>query len=205
MTSEGRPRPGERARDAARWVAWSARVLGRGFGSLIGLFAGGGLRAHIRPWMEFDRAEEVPYELIASQGMRAVLFDLENTLVPPGGPFTPEGREILRKVRDAGLGVGVVTNASAGWVPRALRAEGVPFVAPAGKPGKDAFVSACRTLGVRPDEAVYVGDQMITDVLGAQRAGLRAILVRPRYTKEFWSSRFQRAVARGVLRLTRNG
>lgn len=204
MAASDRPRPGERVRDGVRWVAWSVRVLGRGIGGLAGLVGGGRLRAHMRPWMEFDRAEGIPYGLIASQGVRAVLFDLENTLVPPGGPFTTEAREVVRRVRDAGMLVGVVSNASAAWVPRVLTAEGIPFEAPAGKPGRDAFVGACRALGVRPDEAVYVGDQMITDVLGAQRAGLRAVLVRPRYTKEFWSSRFQRAVARGVLRLTRS-
>lgn len=157
----------------------------------------------MRPWMEFQRAEDVPYELIASEGVRAVLFDLENTLVPPGGPVTGEAREVVRTVREAGLAVGVVSNASAGWVPRALGAEEILFVAPAGKPGPDGFLEGCRLLGVRPEEAVYVGDQMITDVLGAQRAGLRAILIQPRYAKEALSSRFQRVVARGLLRLNR--
>lgn len=205
MDRDEKPSLAHRALDGTRWVTSSARVLGRGFGGLLALARGGRLRVLMRPWMEFERAEDVPYELIASEGMRAVLFDLENTLVPPGGPVTDEAREVVRTVREAGLAVGVVTNASAGWVPRALGAEGVAFVAPAGKPGPDGFLEGCRLLDVSPDEAVYVGDQMITDVLGAQRAGLRAILVRPRYTKEFWSSRFQRVVARAVLKLTREG
>jgi hypothetical protein len=59
-------------------------------------------------------------------------------------------------------------------------------------------------VGVNPERSVYVGDQVITDVLGSQRAGMRAVLVHPKYTKEFLSSRFQRVVARAVLRLTRN-
>lgn len=205
MDREERPSLAERARDGGRWVASSARVLRQGLGGLVGLVGGGRLRVLMRPWMEFERVEDVPYDLIAAEGARAVLFDLENTLVPPGGPLTADARALVRRVRDAGLAVGVVTNASAGWVPRALGAEGIPFVAPAGKPGEDAFLAGCRLVEVPPADTVYVGDQMITDVLGAQRAGLRAILVRPRYTKEFWSSRFQRAVARVVLKLTREG
>jgi predicted HAD superfamily phosphohydrolase YqeG len=51
---------------------------------------------------------------------------------------------------------------------------------------------------------VFVGDQMITDVLGSQRAGLRAILVPPRYDHEGRSARFQRSVARALLRVTRS-
>jgi predicted HAD superfamily phosphohydrolase YqeG len=58
-------------------------------------------------------------------------------------------------------------------------------------------------VGVEPRDAVYVGDQVITDVLGSQRAGLRAVLVQPKYTKEFKSAKFQRAVARLVIRLAR--
>jgi predicted HAD superfamily phosphohydrolase YqeG len=88
-------------------------------------------------------------------------------------------------------------------VPSELTHEGIPFVAPAGKPGRDAFVKACGLLGVTSGEAVYVGDQMITDVLGAQRAGLRTILVPPRYDFEGGSAKFQRGVSRLLLRLYR--
>ncbi|HVE92691.1 MAG TPA: HAD hydrolase-like protein, partial [Actinomycetota bacterium] len=81
--------------------------------------------------------------------------------------------------------------------------EGLPFVAPAGKPGREAFHEGCRLVGARPSETIYVGDQLITDVLGPQRAGLRSILLRPRYSQEALSSKFQRVVAKGLQRLTR--
>ncbi len=193
-----------RAKDAGKWMVWGSMVLGRGAVGLVRLARGGRLREGMRPWMEFPRVSDVPFDLLASQGVRAVLFDLENTLIPPGGPFTPDGRDIVRRVRAAGMQIAVVSNASASWVPEVLRAEQIPFVAPAGKPGKEGFIRACKLVGVRPAQAVYVGDQMITDILGAQRAGMRAILVQPRYSKEAMSSRFQRAVAKGVLRLTRS-
>jgi HAD superfamily hydrolase (TIGR01549 family) len=43
------------------------------------------------------------------------------------------------------------------------------------KPGRAIFLEACRALGVAPEEAVYVGDDILLDVQGAQRAGLRAV------------------------------
>jgi hypothetical protein len=192
-----------RARDAVRWVAWGSKVLARGTGGVVRVARSGRARDALVPWMRFARAEDIPYEVLAGQGVKAVLFDLENTLIPPGGPFTAEGREIVRLVRAAGLRIGVVSNASASWVPATLKAEAIPFVAPAGKPDRRAFEAGCRLLGVRLREAVYVGDQLLTDVYGAQRAGMRAILIEPRYTKEAWSSRFQRVVAKGIVRATR--
>lgn len=161
------------------------------------------MRAALRPWLEFDRAEDIPFEMLRDQGVRAVLFDLENTLIPAGGPFTQEAREVVKRVRAAGMNPGVVSNASAAWVPETLQAEGLPFVAPAGKPGREAFHEGCRLVGARPSETIYVGDQLITDVLGPQRAGLRSILLRPRYSQEALSSKFQRVVAKGLQRLTR--
>lgn len=189
-----------RVSDAFRWIRWGTKVVTRGARDIASLFVAGGLSDALEPWMRVGSAAAIPFEQLASDGVRALLFDLENTLIPPGGPFTAEGREIVRRAREAGLAVGVVSNASASWVSAELGREQIPFVAPAGKPGRDAFERGCRLLGVRPDEAVYVGDQMITDVLGAQRAGLRTILVPPRYDVEGRSARFQRAVAGLLLR-----
>lgn len=186
-----------------RWSYHGPRVLFNGGRELVSLFRGGGLAESIDPWLSCGSIDDVPFEKIAAEGMRAVLFDLENTLVPPGGPFTDDGRTIIGKARAAGLSVGVVSNASAGWVGPALAAEGIVCIAPAGKPARKAFEDACAALGVATSEAAYVGDQVITDVLGSQRAGLRAVLVHPKYTKEFMSAKFQRLVARIVLRITR--
>jgi len=193
---------GALALDATRWVFSGSRVFVRGLTQLLRLARGGHLREGLRPWMRFASAGELPFDLFSSQGVRAVLFDLENTLIPPGGPFTDGGREIVARARAAGLAVGVVSNASAAWVPRVLAEEGIAYVAPAGKPGKDAFVRACRLLGVKPAQTVFVGDQLITDVLGAQRAGIRAVLLEPRWSEEALSSKFQRVVSAGLLRLT---
>jgi hypothetical protein len=181
---------------------WGTKVVVRGGADLASLLRGGHLAEAMEPWMRCTYADDIPFERLASDGVRAVLFDLENTLIPPGGPFTPEGRAVVARARAAGLAVGVVSNASASWVPRTLEREGIPFVAPAGKPASKAFQDACALLGTEPRDAVYAGDQVITDVMGAQRAGLRAILLEPRYTKEALSSRFQRAIVRAVKRVT---
>lgn len=191
-----------RVPDALRWVVWGSKVLVRGARDLVSLFRGGRLADAIEPWMRCRTAEEIPFERLASDGVRAVLFDLENTLIPPGGPFTADGRAVVQRARSAGLAVAVVSNASAAWVRLELEREGIPFVAPAGKPGRDAFERGCALLGVRASDSVYAGDQVITDVLGAQRAGLRAILLEPKYTNEALSSRFQRAIVRALERLT---
>ena len=46
---------------------------------------------------------------------------------------------------------------------------------PAAKPHPDAFLTACSVMGVEPHEALYVGDEPITDAAAAREAGLRSI------------------------------
>lgn len=176
-------------------------MLVHGATNLFSLVRGGNLGEAIEPWMQCRYADDIPFERLAAQGIRAVLFDLENTLIPPGGPFTASGRKVVDRARSAGLKVAVVSNASAAWVRAELQHEGIAFVAPAGKPGREAFERGCALIEVDPADAVFVGDQVITDVLGSQRAGLRAILLEPRYTNEPMSARFQR----GIVRVLRRG
>jgi len=42
------------------------------------------------------------------------------------------------------------------------------------KPDPGIFLAGCAALGVEPGETLYVGDDLLLDVQGAQRAGLRA-------------------------------
>jgi hypothetical protein len=190
----------KRVTDALRWLVWGSRVLARGASNLVSLVRGGHLAEAMEPWMRCRYADDIPFEQLAADGVRAVLFDLENTLIPPGGPFTAEGRAVVERARKAGLAVAIVSNASAAWVRAELQHEGIACVAPAGKPGREAFERACALIDVDPKDAVYAGDQVITDVLGAQRAGLRAILLEPRFTGEPMSARFQRLVVRLLRR-----
>jgi len=95
---------------------------------------------------------------------------------------------MLASLRQAGYIVGLVSNRHAplGPVVAALSlAEAFDFALAGGeigfwKPAPEIFHHAARLAGAEPHEAVYVGDNYFADVLGATRAGLRAILVDPK-------------------------
>lgn len=75
--------------------------------------------------------------------------------------------------------VGSVTNGNADLQTIGLARHFDASVAAPGfgvaKPDPRIFLEACHLLGVTPQEAVYVGDDLLLDVHGAQRAGLRAV------------------------------
>jgi putative hydrolase of the HAD superfamily len=81
---------------------------------------------------------------------------------------------------------GIITNMDTDYQLSKMAAVGLPvdrFACvlgtdriPAPKPHRDAFLAACRELGIDPGpEVVYVGDEPRTDALGAHLAGLRGV------------------------------
>jgi HAD superfamily hydrolase (TIGR01509 family) len=106
----------------------------------------------------------------------------------------PEALAAVRRVREAGLVAGVISNSN-GSVRSILEQTGLAAhlhfiidssVVGVEKPDPRIFHLGLREAGVAPDEAVYVGDLYSVDVLGARAAGLEGILLDPR---GFWAPR----------------
>jgi putative hydrolase of the HAD superfamily len=98
-----------------------------------------------------------------------------------------DAHDALARLRHAGLKLGVVSN-SDGRVEEALDAAGLrPYfdvvvdsgVAGVEKPDPAIFLAALDALGVRPAEALHVGDLYEVDVIGANAAGIPAVLLVP--------------------------
>ena len=56
---------------------------------------------------------------------------------------------------------------------------GIAYICDAGKPSPRGYLEACRRMGITPRQTACIGDQLFTDVLGANRAGIYSILVVP--------------------------
>jgi putative hydrolase of the HAD superfamily len=103
------------------------------------------------------------------------------------GKVVPGTREALDRLRARGLRLGVISN-SDGRVEEALVAAGLrdcfevvldSALAGVEKPDPAIFRAALAALGVRPEEALYVGDLYEVDVVGARAAGMEAVLLLP--------------------------
>ncbi len=140
-----------------------------------------------------------PEELRAA-GIKAVILDLDNTIVPWRGR-TP-ARELfawLDRFREADMPICIVSNNGSERVWKFADTIRVPAIPNARKPGRKAFRQALALLGTKPSETAVIGDQLFTDVLGGNRLGLFTILVQPIDQREFIGTRLVRQVERRVL------
>jgi len=120
-------------------------------------------------------------EELAQKGITLLLADLDNTLTPYSSEIpTEEIRVWKEELERHGITLFVVSNSRKSTrVPNYCKRLGISFVRHAGKPSVKGFAEALEKTGRRAEEALMVGDQIFTDVLGANRAGIRVVLVDP--------------------------
>ena len=134
----------------------------------------------IRPDAYYVSVLDIDPQTLVDQGYRAVLLDLDNTLQPRGASgLSDEVIAWVRSLEKAGLGVALISNSARERTVEAARVLDVYLVRNAMKPFARGYVRACAALGVPCDRAVMIGDQSYTDVLGAHRIGMDAVLVAP--------------------------
>jgi uncharacterized protein len=135
------------------------------------------------------------------QGIRALLLDLDNTLVDWRQEYLrPEVSAWARVCRSLGIALCICTNArrTRRVVPVAARL-GACYVVAAGKPGINACRHALELVHATAAQTAMIGDQVFTDIWGANRAGLISILVKPLCPRDFPATKITRFFERRVL------
>lgn len=138
----------------------------------------------LEKWLMPDRVYahyyDVTPEAVLSAGRHVLLCDIDNTLATYDDPIPPQ--PLLRwfaQMEAAGVRIAFVSNNSRERVERFNAALGYPAFGKAGKPKTKYLQAACDALGVSPEEAIALGDQLLTDCAAAKRFGIPAWIVPP--------------------------
>jgi len=139
---------------------------------------------------------------LSSVGIRGVILDLDNTLVPWSESHTRSiEKEWVAECKRQGLRLCILSNTHRMARLEALAREfGVPYIRGA-KPSRRGFRRAMAVLGTLPAETAVIGDQVFTDVLGGNRAGAYTVLIRRMSKREFIGTHVSRAAERLVFLL----
>ena len=130
------------------------------------------------PYEYVEDVFSIDYDRLYEKGIRGLIFDIDNTLVPHGADSTKEIDDLFVRIHKTGLRTLLLSNNSESRVKRFMANIDTLYIYDANKPEVDAFKQAVIMLGVKDDEAVVIGDQVFTDVYGANRCGLASILVK---------------------------
>ncbi len=124
---------------------------------------------------------DITPQMLQSWGIKLLLCDLDYTLAPRS-VARPDERVLawVQAMKDAGIEVMILSNnRSPERVELFCAGMGITYVGQAGKPAKRGYREAMAKAGVTERETAMLGDKLLTDVLGAKRSGVLALMVEP--------------------------
>ena len=134
---------------------------------------------NLYPSEDYDSAYQIDYEGFYDKGYRGILFDVDNTLVEHDQPVTLPAIELFENLKEMGFKTCIISNNKDYRVKPLADACGSRYVSKAGKPSPVNYIKAMEIMGTDKDNTFFVGDQLFTDVWGANRAGIMSVLVKP--------------------------
>ncbi|MBM7577724.1 YqeG family HAD IIIA-type phosphatase [Jeotgalibacillus terrae] len=147
-----------------------------------------------------DSVFEITPAKLKEQGIKAIITDLDNTLVEwDRKEATPKLTAWLEGMQKEGILVTIVSNNNQLRVEAFSNPIGIPFIYHARKPMGRAFRRAIRDMNVNKDETVVIGDQLMTDVLGGNLNKLYTILVVPVAKTDGFFTKFNRVIEKRLL------
>lgn len=126
-----------------------------------------------------DSAYEIDYEALYSDGIRGIIYDIDNTLVEHGFPADERAIKHFEQLKSIGFNIVLLSNNKEPRVKMFNDAVNVMYIFKAGKPSRRGYMRAMEMMGTDVSNTIFIGDQLFTDVWGAKRCKIRNILVRP--------------------------
>lgn len=130
------------------------------------------------PYEYIENVFYIDYRKLYEKGYRGIIFDIDNTLVPHGTDSVREIDELFKFIQNIGFKTILLSNNGEERIKRFLKNIDSLYISNAEKPKIDGYLKAMDMLKLRRNQVVFIGDQVFTDIYGANKAGIANILVK---------------------------
>ena len=139
------------------------------------------------PRLMTDSLTDLTPELLREKNVRLLMLDFDNTIVPYTTDVpTADMERWLSRMNASEIQICVVSNSHKDRVPAFCQARGIDCITHAKKPFSKGIRECLEKYGIPAGQAALVGDQIYTDTMGANCAGVASILVEAIHNHTFW-------------------
>lgn len=131
------------------------------------------------PVRYFDKKEDIPLKAYYQKGYRGIMFDIDNTLVPHDCPIDETTKEYINELKSIGYSICLISNNDEERVKLFAEPLQVDYIYKAWKPSCKGYIAGMEKIGTNVENTLFVGDQIFTDIWGANRAKIYSILLDP--------------------------
>ena len=136
------------------------------------------------PGEYLDSTYVIDFDKLYQDGYRAVIFDVDNTLVPHDAPADARAIGLFKHLKELGYSCMLLSNNKEPRVKKFNDVVKVNYIYKANKPMPANYKKSMNILGTTKENTIFIGDQIFTDIMGANLTGIRTILVKPIHPKE---------------------
>ena len=139
------------------------------------------------PTIIVDKLTDITPQQLLDRGITFLMLDFDNTIVPyTSNEPTEEMEQWLSMMQNSAVKLCVVSNSKRDRVVKFCDARGIPCITHSRKPFPKGIRQCQEQFGLELSHAALAGDQIYTDVLGANCAGAVSILVTPIHLHNIW-------------------
>jgi len=155
---------------------------------------------NIYPKLYLESVKEISIEILYKNNIKGIILDVDNTLIDFEKKI-PEGiKDWVENMKKQNIKLCILSNSNRKEKIKNL-AGGlkIPFIYFAKKPLKKGFQKAKQILDLPNEQIAVVGDQIFTDIIGANRNNMFPILVKPIDEKDIWITKIKRPIENRII------
>lgn len=152
------------------------------------------------PDIYVHKIEDIPYDKLKEEGIKALVFDLDNTLATLDEKACPERVEKLINKLNKDFICFIVTNGNGKRAKPYKDKLNIKIISMALKPFTKGLRELEKKYHLKKSEMVIIGDQLMTDILSGKRFGIKTVLVDPLAKKDLKMTYFNRFIENKIIK-----
>jgi len=155
----------------------------------------------IYPKRYIENVTQITIEFLTENNLKAIILDIDNTLIDFNKNLLKGAKEWCNNLKKQGIKFYILSNTNKKEkVEKVSKELNVPYIMFAKKPFKSGFLKAKEALKLDTSQIAVAGDQIFTDVIGANRVKMYSILTKPLDKKDILMTRIKRPIEEFIIK-----
>ena len=152
------------------------------------------------PKLYLNNVKEINISTLNKYNLKGLILDIDNTLIDYNKNLLEGAEKWAENLKQQGIKLCILSNSNhKNKVENVAKKLNIPYIYFAQKPLKKGFNKAKEILKLEPNEIGVVGDQILTDVVGANKSNMFPILVKPIDEKDIFITKIKRPVEQIII------
>lgn len=152
------------------------------------------------PKFYYKNVQSIDLDVLSKENIKGIILDVDNTLIDYKRIMPEEIKSWVNEAKNRNFKVCILSNSSKKEkIEKVANDLDLEYIMFAKKPSKSGYKKILNLINLKPEECIAVGDQVFTDVIGANRMKINSVYVEPINKNEYWYTKWKRPIEKWIL------